>query len=59
MTSSAGDAALSVADPSPTATGRLMNGNFSLAQALQARADAANQSTAFAPVTGSNRRSRC
>ena len=55
MTSSAGDAALSVADPSSTSTGRLMNGTFSLAQAVQARArNAANQSTAFAPVTGAN-----
>ncbi len=32
--SSAGDAALSVADPSPTATGRLVNGTFSLAMPL-------------------------
>jgi hypothetical protein len=32
--SSAGDAALSVADPSPTATGRLVNGTFSLASPL-------------------------
>jgi len=32
--SSAGDAALSVADPSPTATGRLVNGAFSLASPL-------------------------
>ena len=33
--SSAGDAALTVADPSPTATGRLVNGAFSLPQPLQ------------------------
>ena len=46
VTSTAGDAALSVADPSPTATGRLTNGSFSLTQPLQARArNAANQST--------------
>ena len=32
--SSAGDAALSVTDPSPTATGRLVNGTFSLASPL-------------------------
>ena len=32
--SSAGDAALSVADPSATATGRLVNGTFSLASPL-------------------------
>jgi hypothetical protein len=36
--STAGDAALSVTDPSPTAPGRLLNGAFSLPQALQARA---------------------
>jgi hypothetical protein len=36
--SSAGDATLSVADPSANATGRLVNGTFSLAAALQAAA---------------------
>jgi hypothetical protein len=36
VTSTAGDAALSVADPSSTATGRLVNGSFALAQVLQA-----------------------
>ena len=36
--SSAGDATLSVADPSANATGRLVNGTFSLAAALQAMA---------------------
>jgi hypothetical protein len=36
--STAGDAALSVADPSSNATGRLVNGAFSLPQALQANA---------------------
>ena len=36
VTSTAGDAALSVADPSSVATGRLVNGSFSLAQAVQA-----------------------
>jgi hypothetical protein len=46
--STAGDAALSVADPSSTATGRLVNGTFSLPQALQA-----NAGGAFAPVGGS------
>jgi hypothetical protein len=55
VTSSGGDTALSVADPSLTATGRLVNGTFSLAQTVQARAvNGANQSTAFAPITGSN-----
>jgi hypothetical protein len=33
--STAGDATLSVADPSTTATGRLVNGTFSLAQPLK------------------------
>ena len=46
--SSAGDAALSVADPSSTAPGRLVNGAFSLAQPVQAAV-----SGAFAPVSGS------
>ncbi len=36
--STAGDATLSVADPSSTATGHLVNGTFSLPQPLQARA---------------------
>jgi hypothetical protein len=35
--STAGDATLSVADPSTTATGHLVNGAFSLPQALQAK----------------------
>ena len=43
--------ALSVADPSTNATGRLVNGAFSLPQALQVRAtNAANPSTVFAPL---------
>ena len=46
--SSAGDATLSVADPSSNATGHLVNGSFSLPQALQA-----GTGTAFAPVGGS------
>ena len=49
--STAGDAALSVADPSSNATGRLVNGTFSLPQALQVRAtNAANPSTVFASL---------
>ena len=49
--STAGDAALSVADPSSNATGHLVNGTFSLPQALQVRAtNAANPSTVFAPL---------
>jgi hypothetical protein len=46
--STAGDATLSVADPSSTATGHLVNGAFSLPQPLQARArNAANTGTAY------------
>jgi uncharacterized protein YjiK len=47
--STAGDAALSVTDPSATAPGHLVNGAFSLPQALQAGADGG----AYAPVSGS------
>jgi subtilase-type serine protease len=46
--STAADATLSVADPSSTATGKLVNGAFSLPQTLQAGAGGA-----FAPVGGS------
>ena len=42
--STAGDAALSVADRAPTLPGRLVNGAFVMPQALQARANAANPS---------------
>ncbi len=52
--STAGDAVLSVADPSSNAPGHLVNGTYSLPQALQARAlNAANTSTAFNFVSGS------
>jgi hypothetical protein len=52
--SSAGDATLSIADPSSNATGHLVNGAFSLPQALQAKAtSAAGTGSAFAPVGGS------
>jgi hypothetical protein len=53
--STAGDAALSVADPSSTATGHLVNGAFSLPQPLQATASspAGVTSGPFAPVGGS------
>jgi hypothetical protein len=44
--STAGDAALSVSDPSANAPGHLVNGAFVMPQALQARAGA----TAFAPL---------
>jgi hypothetical protein len=46
--STAGEATLSVADPSATHTGKLVNGTFTLAQALQASGGGA-----FAPVGGS------
>jgi hypothetical protein len=42
LTSTAADAALWVADPSATATGRLMNGAFALAAPLQISASSAN-----------------
>ena len=49
----AGDAALAISDPSTNATGRLVNGSFSLAEALQARASsAAGSGGALAPVSG-------
>jgi hypothetical protein len=46
VTSSGGNAALTVQDPSGTATGHLVNGAFTLAAALQAKAGAGT----FAPV---------
>jgi hypothetical protein len=50
----AGDAALSVADPSSNSPGHLVNGAFSLPSALQAKAtNAGNPNTAFGPVSGS------
>jgi hypothetical protein len=49
--SSAGDAALSVSDPSTTAPGHLVNGTVAMPQALQAKAtNAANPNSAFAPI---------
>jgi len=54
VTSTAGDATLSVADPSSVATGHLVNGTFSLPQPLQARArNAANTGTAYNNVGSS------
>ena len=50
VVSSAGDATLSVADPSTTATGHLVNGAFALPQPLQARE---RKDGAFAAVGGS------
>ena len=49
VTSTAGDATLSVTDPSSTAPGRLVNGSFSLSEPLRARANA----SAFEPLSGS------
>ena len=52
--STAGDAALTVADPSSVATGHLVNGSFSLPQALQAKASSATGAGgAFADIGGS------
>ncbi len=53
--STAGDATLSVADPSSTSTGHLVNGSNALPQALQANATSAGGSGgSFAPVGGSS-----
>jgi hypothetical protein len=53
VTSTAGNAALSAADPSTTDTGHLVNGAYALAQPLQLRAtDAANPGTSFVPLPG-------
>jgi PKD repeat protein len=52
--STAGDATLSVADPSSVATGHLVNGSFSLPSPLTAKAaSAGGTGGAFAPVGGS------
>src|SRR5262249_57379974 len=54
VVSTAGDATLSVADPSSTATGHLVNGSFNLPDPLTPRArNAANQGTAFNNVGSS------
>jgi hypothetical protein len=50
--STANSASLSVADPSATATGHLVNGTFSLPSALQARASSAAGSSAPMAVVG-------
>jgi photosystem II stability/assembly factor-like uncharacterized protein len=51
VTSTAGDATLSVSDPDTTAPGHLVNGSFALPQPLQARATKADtQGTAFNPI---------
>ncbi|MBE2320697.1 M28 family peptidase [Solirubrobacter sp. CPCC 204708] len=54
VTSSAGEAVLSVADPSTDHTGHLVNGAFFLPQPLQARArNAANTGTAYKTIGSS------
>jgi plastocyanin len=51
VTSSAGNATLTVHDLSPMAPGHLVNGTYAMAQPLQVKAtNAANPATAFAPV---------
>jgi hypothetical protein len=53
VVSTAGDALLSVTDPSTTVPGHLVNGTFALPSALQARArNAANTGTAYNSVSG-------
>ena len=53
ITSTAGAAALTVSDPSSTATGRLVNGTYALAQPLQVQAsDPTRPAGAFGPVGG-------
>jgi hypothetical protein len=52
--STAGDATLSVADPSTTNTGKLVNGTFALPETLQANAVLGTTSNGvYAPVGGS------
>jgi hypothetical protein len=52
VVSTAGDATLSVTDPSSTAPGHLVNGAFALPSALQAKASSpAGTGGAFAPVS--------
>ncbi|MDQ1715088.1 MAG: dipeptidyl-peptidase 4, partial [Frankiaceae bacterium] len=50
VTSTAGDATLSVADTSPGAAGHLVNGSFALAQALQVRATRGGADAPFGTV---------
>jgi hypothetical protein len=54
VVSTAGDGLLTVSDPSGTATGKLVNGSYSLASALQAKAaSGAGTGGPYAPVNGS------
>src|SRR3954447_14519246 len=50
ITSTAGDAALSVADPSTTATGHLVNGSFALAQPLLVNGNPVGGTSAPTPL---------
>jgi len=53
VVSTAGNAALSVSDPSTTAPGHLVNGTSTMPQALKARAtNTASPNTAYADVSG-------
>jgi cytochrome c len=53
VTSTDGDATLTVADTSANATGHLVNGAYALASAIRAQAtNVAHPTSAFAPVTG-------
>ncbi len=55
VTSTAGEATLSIADPSTTATGRLVNGSFSLPQPLEVMAASTNGTgSAFAPLSATS-----
>jgi hypothetical protein len=55
VVSTAGESALSVLDPSATATGHLVNGSFSLTSALRAKASSpAGTGGAFADVTATS-----
>lgn len=55
VTSTQGNATLSVADASGTSTGHLVNGDYVLPAPLQAQAtNAAHPTSAFAPVTGAD-----
>ena len=53
VTSTAGDAALTAADPSSTAPGRLVNGTFALASPLQVAAPAAAADWTVTPAANS------
>ncbi len=55
VTSTAGDATLSVSDPSTTAAGHLVNGAFVMPEALKAQASSpvAGAGSAFAAISGS------